>query len=162
MAKASFLDYLDEQLQKKITEYDTAIDWNKKNHSIEVIVRLFAENQSHEESIDADGIVSSEDIIEIEDGVLFYHPIKSTFDVDYYLTTIPYDEKKGLQKGAIDAFVTYFKEVLDEGQSDLLDYVTKEDVIEFELKWKKEDYDALVAEKLQLAGGEEYLPYPKY
>lgn len=44
MTKETLITYLDKQLTKKITEYDTAIDWDAKNHTIELVIRLFAEN----------------------------------------------------------------------------------------------------------------------
>jgi hypothetical protein len=76
MKKQTMLTYLDERISKKITEYDVAIDWDKANHTIEVIVRLFGENKSLVEIDDAQGVASEEEIIEFEDGILFYKPAK--------------------------------------------------------------------------------------
>ena len=70
MKKTTILDYLDTAIEKKITDYDVALDWDTKNHTIEIVVRLFAENQAHFELDDAQGVVSEEDIIEFEDGTL--------------------------------------------------------------------------------------------
>lgn len=68
--KKDLLTYLDEIIEKQVTDYDVALDWDTKNHTIEIVVRLFAENKAQFEIDDAEGIVSQEPIIEFEDGVL--------------------------------------------------------------------------------------------
>ncbi|OJG72008.1 hypothetical protein RV12_GL001091 [Enterococcus quebecensis] len=155
------LTYLDEQMTKKMTEYDVALDWNTKNHSIEVVFRLFAENKEHEAIDDAQGIVSEEEIIEFEDGVLFYNPEKTSADEDDYLAVIPYEGKKGIKQSILDGFVDYLNEVLAEGQSDLLDFLTDEEQEVFELKWSQESFDEAV-KKYQKAEGDTYIAYPTY
>ncbi|MGM0126061.1 hypothetical protein IGI37_003462 [Enterococcus sp. AZ194] len=162
MKKQTLLTYLDERINKKITEYDVAIDWDKANHTIEVIVRLFGENKSQIEIDDAEGIASEEEIIEFEDGVLFYNPEKSKFSEDDFLTAIPFEGKKGIQKAVLDGFVDYLNEVLDKGQSDLLDFLAddSEEAV-FELVWAQEALAAHVADYQEKDGGE-YLSYPSY
>ena len=85
MKKENLLDYLDQAIEKTITDYDVALDWDTKNHTIEIIVRLFAENKAHFEIDDAEGVVSEEDVIEFEDGILLFNPQKSNFDEADYL-----------------------------------------------------------------------------
>ena len=70
MKKKDLLTYLDEIIEKQVTDYDVALDWDTKNHTIEIVVRLFAENKAQFEIDDAEGIASQEPIIEFEDGVL--------------------------------------------------------------------------------------------
>ena len=92
-----------------------------QNHTIEVIVRLYAENNEQVAIDDVDGTLSEEEFIEFEDGLLFYNPQKSVVDDEEYLVTILMKEK-GLRKAVLDGFIHYLKVVLDEGQSDLLDF----------------------------------------
>ncbi len=159
MAKETLITYLDKQLTKKITEYDTAIDWDAKNHTIELVIRLFAENAAGTVIDDAEGVESEEEIIEFEDGILFYNPQKSRFDEEDYLAVIPYEGKKGIQQAVIDGLVDYLQEVLDQGQSDLLDFLSEENEDEFfELQFSEEALDQAI-EKYEEKG---YLPYPSY
>lgn len=161
MKKTTMLTYLDQQITKNITEYDVALDWNTRNHSIEVVFRLFAENTAHEQIDDAIGTVSEEEIIEFEDGVLFYNPEKTSVDEDDYLAVIPYEGKKGIKQSVLDGFVTYLNEVLTEGQSDLLDFLTDENQEVFELKWSDEAFEKAV-QQYQKADGDTYIAYPSY
>uniref|UniRef100_UPI00292CA9AD DUF3013 family protein n=1 Tax=Enterococcus faecium TaxID=1352 RepID=UPI00292CA9AD len=46
MKKKDLLTYLDEIIEKQVTDYDVALDWDTKNHTIEIVVRLFAENKA--------------------------------------------------------------------------------------------------------------------
>lgn len=161
MKKATMLTYLDERITKEITEYDVALDWNAKNHSIEVVFRLFAENTDGEQIDDVDGTISEEEIIEFEDGILFYNPEKSTIDEEDYLAVIPYEGKKGIKKAVLDGFVAYLNEVLTEGQSDLLDFLTDEEQEFFELKWSDEAFKAAV-ERYTKADSDQYIAYPSY
>ena len=66
MAKETMLTFLDEQLNKKLTDYDVAIDWDAKNHTIELVFLLFAENKEQWMIDDAQGTDSSEEVIEFE------------------------------------------------------------------------------------------------
>lgn len=161
MKKATMLTYLDERITKEITEYDVALDWNAKNHSIEVVFRLFAENTDGEQIDDVDGTISEEEIIEFEDGILFYNPEKSTIDEEDYLAVIPYEGKKGIKKAVLDGIVAYLNEVLTEGQSDLLDFLTDEEQEFFELKWSDEAFKAAV-ERYTKADSDQYIAYPSY
>ncbi|EOI03089.1 hypothetical protein UAY_00836 [Enterococcus moraviensis ATCC BAA-383] len=161
MKKETMLTYLDQQITKKITEYDVALDWNTRNHSIEVVFRLFAENKTHEQIDDAAGTLSEEEIIEFEDGVLFYNPEKTSVEEEDYLAVIPYEGKKGIKKSVLDGFVAYLNEVLTEGQSDLLDFLTDEDQEVFELKWSNEEFEKAV-QAYQKADSDVYIAYPSY
>lgn len=161
MKKTTMLTYLDERITKEITEYDVALDWNAKNHSIEVVFRLFAENTDGEQIDDVDGTISEEEIIEFEDGILFYNPEKSTIDEEDYLAVIPYEGKKGIKKAVLDGIVAYLNEVLTEGQSDLLDFLTDEEQEFFELKWSDEAFKAAV-ERYTKADSDQYIAYPSY
>ncbi len=159
MAKETILTYLDQQLTKKLTDYDTAIDWDARNHTIEIIVRLFAENQSGTAISDAAGVASEEEIIEFEDGILLYNPQKSRVDAEDYLAVIPFEGKKGIAQATLDGLVDYLQDILDQGQSDLLDFLTDEDEdAVFELHFSTEAFAAACA-KYENQG---YVPYPSY
>ena len=62
MAKFGFLSVLEEELDKHL-DYDFAMDWDKKNHAVEVTFILEAQNSSNVETIDDKGEVSDEDVI---------------------------------------------------------------------------------------------------
>ena len=121
MAKFGFLSVLEEELDKHL-DYDFAMDWDKKNHAVEVTFILEAQNSSNVETIDDKGEVSDEDVI-FEDYVLFYNPAKSRFDEEDYLVTIPYEPKKGLSREFLAYFAETLNEVATEGLSDLMDSV---------------------------------------
>ena len=162
MKKETMLTYLDQRLNKEITEYDVALDWDTKTHSIEVIVRLFAENSQQEKIDDIEGTVSEEEIIEFEDGILFYNPQKQEVDAEDYLAVIPYEGKKGMKKSILDGFVSYLHEVLIEGQSDLLDFLTDENQEVFELKWSDEAFQQSVKKYEEKDSNTIYIAYPSY
>lgn len=157
MAKETILTYLDKQLTKKMNEYDVAIDWDTRNHTIELVIRLFAENTEGATIDDADGVESEEEIIEFEDGILLYNPKKSTFSEEDYLAMIPF-EGKGIAKNVLDGLIDYLQDILDQGQSDLLDFLTDEEAELFELQFSEDELAEAIA-KYEEKG---YLPYPSY
>lgn len=159
--KTNILTYLDEALTKKVSDYDVALDWDKKNHTIEIVLRLFAENKEKLTIDDATGVESEEEIIEFEDGILLFNPAKSKFNEADYLAVLPYEGKKGMAKAMLDGLVDYLKDVLDKGQSDLLDFLTDESAAVFELTF---DYDVLFAlmNSYKAKNGDSYIPYPTY
>lgn len=161
MKKETMLVYLDDQINKNIDEYDLAIDWDKKNHSIEVIIRLFAENKENEQIGDVEGTLSEEEYIEFEDGILFYNPAKSQPDSEDYLALIPYEGKKGIKKSVLDGFVVYLKDVLADGQSDLLDFLSDETAEIFELSWSQELFEQAI-QQCENKMTDTYIAYPSY
>ena len=55
MAKETMLTYLDRQLTK-IPEYDVALDWDARNHTIELVLRFICRrNANHLQVDDAQG-----------------------------------------------------------------------------------------------------------
>ncbi|GAA3011068.1 DUF3013 family protein [Tetragenococcus solitarius] len=156
MAKETMLRFLEKQIETKLADYDTAVDWDVKNHTFEIILQLFAKNQTQEVINDAKGVSSDEEVIEFEDAILLYNPQKSQFNPDDFLAVIPFAGKKGMPKNQIAGLVDYIKDILDEGQSDLLDFLTS-DQETFELMFNKDEWTARIKQ-----GPTDYLPYPKY
>ncbi|QHO94216.1 DUF3013 family protein [Streptococcus agalactiae] len=156
MAKFGFLSVLEEELDKHL-QYDFAMDWDKKNHTVEVTFILEAQNSSAIETVDDQGETCSEDIV-FEDYVLFYNPVKSRFDAEDYLVTIPYEPKKGLSREFLAYFAETLNEVATEGLSDLMDFLTDDSIEEFGLSW---DTDAFENDRAELKETEFY-PYPRY
>ncbi|MCB5098939.1 DUF3013 family protein [Streptococcus mutans] len=156
MAKYGFLSVLEEEMDKHF-HYDYALDWNKKNHAVELSFVLKVQNADSVETIDDKGEVSNEDII-FEDYVLFYNPAKSKFDADDYLVTVPYDPKKGLSREYLAYFAQTLNDVAIQGLDDLMDFLTDETVTDFSLEWDTETFDNGRAELEET----EYYGYPRY
>ncbi|EMC23879.1 DUF3013 family protein [Streptococcus mutans] len=156
MAKYGFLSVLEEEMDKHF-HYDYALDWNKKNHAVELSFVLEVQNADSVETIDDKGEVSNEDII-FEDYVLFYNPAKSKFDADDYLATVPYDPKKGLSREYLAYFAQTLNDVAIQGLDDLMDFLTDETVTDFSLEWDTETFDNGRAELEET----EYYGYPRY
>ena len=146
MAKFGFLSVLEEELDKHL-DYDFAMDWDKKNHAVEVTFILEAQNSSNVETIDDKGAVSDEDVI-FEDYV----------DEEDYLVTIPYKPKKGLSREFLAYFAETLNEVATEGLSDLMDFLSDDGPEEFGLVWDKEAFEK---GKAQLEE-KEFFAYPRY
>lgn len=156
MAKYGFLSVLEEELERHL-DFDFAMDWDKKNHAVEVTFVLEAQNQGAVETIDDKGEVSDEDIV-FEDYVLFYNKDKSKFDAEDYLVTIPFDAKKGLSREFLEYFAKVLNEVATKGLDDLMDFLTDETAIDFALEWDKEAFKNGKAELVET----EFYGYPRY
>ncbi len=158
MAKETMVTYLDNYLNKKIPDYELALDWDTRNHSFEIAFRIYGENKAQIEIDDADGVASEEEIIEFEDAILLVDPDKSKYDADDYLAVIPYEGKKGMKKNELTAVVDYLKDVIDEGQSDLLDFLADDsDEAVFEMNWDDAIFQASIK-----PSDSSYLSYPSY
>lgn len=158
MAKETMVTYLDNYLNKKIPEYELALDWDTRNHSFEIAFRIYGENKGQVEIDDVNGVASEEEIIEFEDAILLADPEKTAYDATDFLAVILYEGKKGMKKNELTAVVDYLKDVIEEGQSDLLDFLAddSEDAV-FEMKWDEAAYKALIK-----PSDDSYLPYPSY
>lgn len=156
MAKFGFLSVLEEEMDKHFT-FDYAIDWNKKNHAVEVTFILEAQNQAAVETVDDQGEVSSEDIV-FEDYVLFYNQAKSKVDHDDYLVTVPFDAKKGFSREFLAYFAETLNDVATNGLDDLMDFLADENATDFALEWDAESFEKGKAELKET----EFFAYPRY
>lgn len=158
MKKENMLTVMESELEKALTDFDFAMDWNTKKHTIELFVVIFAENKELSEIEDDEGVVSEEEVIEFEDSILFYDITGSTPDSEEYLAVIPFDRKKGMSREWLKAFASHLNDVLVDGQDDLLTFLSNEEEEVFELNWSQEAFEqhmASVEDKTMIA-------YPRF
>lgn len=141
MAKLDCVTYIEEVMDEAHLEFDWMVQWNKRQTAVEIFCSIFAEVDLAETVIeDVEGTVTENDIIEFEDVIIFYDPKKTTLDLADYLVAIPFDSKKWIEKGLIDAVIKQLRIVMTEGQSDLLDFATDPTIETFELNWNEADF----------------------
>ena len=153
MSKYGFLSVLEEELDKHFS-YDFAMDWDKKNHAVEV---SFILEVGLPEGVNLEGF-DDEEAVALEEVVLFYNPAKSQFDEDDYLATIPYEPKQGLSREFLTYFAHFLQETADQGIDDLLDFLADETAEEFGVLWHAENFGNGRAELEE----KEFHPYPRY
>ncbi len=156
MANSSFLEKLMEVLDKNF-RYDYELNWDKRQHTIELSFLLEAHNPKGVETIDANGQTTTEDIF-FEEALLFYHPTKSHFHPEDYLVALPYLPKKGFSQEFLTYLVDFLNQTADQGLDDLLDFLEDDQAQEFVINW---DAQLFEAGKSALVEGE-FFPYPRY
>lgn len=160
MKQKSLIDYLDENLDQ--IDFDGALEWkwNKKNRSFILGMEFYIENNSNREIIDSNDMKSVEPIIDFYDEILLFDKTKEIkFNKDDFLVCLPFNGKKGWTKGEADAFLDVLQDTLDNGESDLMDFVNDEKIETFNLNWNMDEF------KKQLEKNDddnEILPYPKF
>ncbi|MGY3778175.1 DUF3013 family protein [Isobaculum melis] len=165
MVKLDLLTYLDEKMKEQFHDVEWTIEWYKKEKNITLYFSLFAEiSDDAAEIADIEGTIAENEVIEFEDSLVFFDPEKSKIEAtEDYLQVIPFSLKKGLEIGYLETLLAYLKDVLDEGQSDLLDFVTNPDIEEFELNWDDASFEARLAQaKLETKYDQTFIPYPKF
>lgn len=156
MSKHGFLDILEEVLDQDFP-YDYEINWDKRNHTVEISFLLQAENRLGVETVDAVGQTSTEDIV-FEESLLLYNPSKSRFHADDYLAALPYLPKKGFSREFISYLVDFLRQTADQGLDELMDFLEDPEAQEFAIAWDGQTFEKGRAE---LVEGEFY-PYPRY
>ena len=109
------------------------------------------------ETVDAEGNVSAEDIY-FEEAVLFYNPVKSSFEAEDYLAALPYEPKKGLSREFLAYFVDFLTQTAESGLDALMDFLADPEAAEFEIAWNAEAFEN---GRAALTETECYL-YPRY
>ena len=156
MSKYGFLDVLEEEMEK-VFPFDFEINWDKKNHAVEVAFLLEVQNTGGVALVDESGEESDEDIF-FEETVIFYNPAKSHVEEDAYLTALPYEPKKGLSREFLAYFVLFLKDTAEVGLDALMDFLEDPEAEEFVMEWNQEVFEE---GKVGLEEGEFY-PYPRY
>lgn len=156
MAKYGFLEVLTEELDQNFP-YDYEINWDKRNHAVELSFILEVQNSSGVVTVDMSGEESQEDIF-FEESLIFYNPSKSKFDTDDYLVAFPYLPKKGYSREFLNYLVKFLKETAEQGLDDLIDFLENPDAEEFFIDWNTEDFEN-GREKLVET---DFYPYPRF
>lgn len=156
MSKYGFLDVLEAALDKHFT-YDYELNWDKKNHAVELSFILEVQNAAGIETIDADGTASAEDIF-LEEYVIFYNQEKSRVKADDYLVAVPFDAKKGFSAAFLHYFAEFLNMTADKGLDDLMDFLADPEAEEFAIRW---DQEAFEAGKIKVVE-DVFYPYPRY
>lgn len=165
MAKLDLVSYLDEKMNERFHDLDWTIEWYKKEKNITLYFSLFAEiSDDAAEIADIEGTIAENEVIEFVDSIVFFDPEKSKIEhSEEYLHIVPFTLKKGLEAGYIDTILSYLQEVLDEGQSDLLDFVTDPAIEEFELSWDSTTFEEMLTRAKQEGKYDStFIPYPKF
>ncbi len=163
MQQADLLTFLENGLGQLDFDGDLDLGWQKKERTFSIDLIFYAQNNDHQEITDSEGVLSNEEIITFVDSILIYDEQK--FDPSMvqqdYLICLPFAGKQGWSLAYGQAFLTYLQIILDNGQSDLLDFLNNSEAEIFELEWSKDEFaKILAAEEKQLQN--QRLLYPKF
>ena len=125
---------------EKVFPFDFEINWDKKNHAVEVAFLLEVQNTGGVALVDESGEESDEDIF-FEEAVIFYNPAKSHVEEEAYLTALPYEPKKGLSREFLAYFATFLKDTAELALDDLMDFLADEEAESFEIVWNQEVFE---------------------
>lgn len=168
MKKQTFDDYLFQGIQKLNFDGEIQLNWDQAAFVFELnfTIQVANANQTDLEWADDSGSEPLEDagVVNYEDSILFYDKNRLN-GADYqedYLKVIDFAGKKGLSKAVLDAFLANLQDTLDDGESDLMDFLDADSTAEvFELTWDQARYEAYLAKQPE-ANQRVYLPYPRY
>ena len=163
MQKFNLLTFLEAGLAQLDFDGDLDLTWQKDEKTFTLDLVFYAQNKKKQALTDSDGVLSDEEIVTFVDSILIYDEQK--FDPtpiqQEYLICLPFLGKKGWSLAYGQAFLTYLQIVLDNGYSDLLDFLNDDQVEIFELEWSQTEFDKLLVAKSQELHTQRLL-YPKY
>lgn len=164
MKYRDILDYLDQKFEKLNFDGDINMNWDKKSRSIEIEMVFYAQNSDNTKISDIDGVESENEIISFADAILLYDGTKQLkVNQDDYLVTLPFNGKKGWKLSEGEGFIDYLQTLLDDGQSDLLDFLSDDTQSFFNLTWSNDAYlQSIQHQKMELAAKDLDIKYPKF
>ncbi|MFD1485597.1 DUF3013 family protein [Lacticaseibacillus baoqingensis] len=165
MTLPNMLDYIGDKMDALDFDGDLELNWDKQAHVIEVELTMYVDAAEGYEVEDQDGQdVSAGNEVDYADAILFYDRtrVKGEDYRDNYLAIFGFSGKKGIEQAQVDALFTYMQDLLDDGQSDLFDFVDgTSDAETFELTFDQAKYDAAYAAQPN-ATKQTFLAYPKF
>lgn len=161
---ADLNSFLKETVKTLDFDGDIFVNWNKKDRQFEMELTFYAENKEATLLTDTLGVESTEPVVTFIDEILIYDKNREkNFDEDDYLVCLPYDSKNGWSLAEAKAFVSYLQIVLDNGESDLLDFLTDDEKEIFELVWSEDEYKKIIESyMLSLPNPNNRIKYPKF
>lgn len=160
----NMLDYIGDKMDALDFDGDLNLNWDKEAHVIELEYTMTVITDKDYTIEDQDGKDAESGEVSYDDAVLFYDKTKIDGNeyAEDYLTVIPFAGKKGIDQQTVDGFFAYFQQVLDDGESDLLDFVDgTSEGDEFAVAFDPEELaKAIAAESAKKADA--FFAYPKY
>lgn len=162
--KENMLDYIGDKMDDLDFDGDLNINWDKEAHVMELEYTMTVQTTKDYTIENQEGEVAENGDVSYDDAVLFYDKTRIDGDeyADNYLAIIPFAGKKGIDQATVDGFFAYFQELLDDGESDLLDFVdgtSKQD--NFAMEFDEDAFKRAVAQQ-PAAKQAVYFGYPKY
>lgn len=160
----NLLDYIGDKMDALDFDGDLDLNWDKEAHVFELELTMYTEAKEGFAVEDQDGREIEDGEVDYSDAILFYDAtrLRGADYADNYLTTIGFDGKKGLPQAQLDGLFVYLQKLLDDGQSDLFDFVDgTSDEDTFALTFDQAAFDAAVAAQ-PAAAQTARVPYPKY
>lgn len=165
MAQANMLDYIGDKMDALDFDGDLDLNWDKQAHVIEVEMTMYVDAAEGFEVEDQDGEEKEAgDEVDYADAILFYDStrLNGADYADNYLATFGFAGKAGIEQAKVDALFSYMQDLLDDGQSDLFDFVDgTSDAETFELTFDQARYQAAY-DAQPAATKKVFLPYPKF
>ena len=156
MAKYGFIEVLDQELDRAFP-FDYEIQWDKKNHAVQLSFLLEIANQKQVALLDEEDQVFAEELL-LEETLLFVNPARSRYEAADYLTVLSYDPKVGFSREFLAYFVQFLSDLAESGLDAIFDFLQDEEAEDFELVWDQVAFDRGL-EKVE--EGMSY-PYPRY
>ena len=164
MSQMNMLDAIGDKMDQLDFDGDLSLNWDKDAHVIELEITMTAESEAGVEVEDQTGTTVDDGLVTYQDAILFYDETRlhGTDYADDYLAIFGFNGKKGIDVATVNALFIYLQDLLDDGQSDLMDFVdgTSDDDT-FALNFDEARYEAILAEQPD-ADNRIFLPYPKY
>ncbi|WP_179395506.1 DUF3013 family protein [Lacticaseibacillus absianus] len=163
--ETNMLDYIGDKMDALDFDGDLDLNWDKEAHVMEVELTMYVDAAEGFEVEDQDGqTVDAGGEVDYSDALLFFDETRMN-GADYaenYLATVGFNGKKGIEQAKVDALFIVLQALLDDGQSDLFDFVDgTSDAETFELTFDQARFDATYADQ-PAAAKATFLPYPKY
>ncbi|WP_390409358.1 DUF3013 family protein [Lacticaseibacillus jixiensis] len=165
MAQTNMLDYIGDKMDALDFDGELNLNWDQQAHVIELEMTMHVDAQDAFDIEDQAGEeVESGNVVDYTDAILFYDRtrIDGADYADSYLAMFDFAGKKGIEQAVVDALFVYLQDLLDDGQSDLFDFVDgTSDAEVFELHFDQAKFDAAYA-KQPAATKQNFIAYPRY
>lgn len=144
--KQTLPDFLAKGIEQLDFDGDVQLTWNENKRTFNLELTFFAQNNLHDAIFDLTGVESDEPIVTFVDAILIYD--RTSFDpaqiTNDYLVCLPFAGKEGWSLAMGRAFFRYLQIVLDNGESDLLDFLNDQEVAVFELEWSSSEFEEIL------------------
>lgn len=151
------------KLEEQYLPCEWRLEWHKTFHTVEIVLLLEVVHPPDNTLWDKYGSTNYEDKFIFEDSIVLYDRQTSKIRMDEYLASVPFDRKKGIQGGLVDALVKNIRITVNAANNELRDFLSNGEQSLFEMHWNEQNFLASL-DTLKKIGryDESYYRYPKY
>lgn len=138
------IEYVHKKMITDGKNYQWRIVFDSHKNALEIYFTFSLETEKKHYVQDINGRVNRNNLLQFEDVVCLYDEKNHLLVPESYLCAVPFDVKKGIEEGKIDALLKQLNIVVSGAKAQLREFLSDPNQNEFSLIWSEQNFQRTI------------------